>query len=112
MRLFLLILGWSSVVGSLGDGVLAVYAIWINVAENWVLVGISVNDLLRDFVPFIFWVKQVAFYVLPEKVVYWIFDLPALIYFPIRTVMSIFIGWWALSKAATLQEQENASQLS
>ncbi|WP_448556593.1 hypothetical protein [Thalassotalea montiporae] len=48
---------------------------------------------------------------LPEKVVNWIFDLPALIYFPIRIAMSIFIGWWALSKAATLQEQENASQL-
>ena len=104
MRLFLLILGWSSVVGSIGDGALALYALWINVMDNWTSINISVNDFIRDYVAIIYWVKQVAFYVLPETVVLWLFSLPALMYFPIRIIMSIFIGWWALTKAAQLSK--------
>jgi hypothetical protein len=102
MKIFLLIIGWSSVVGSFGDGALGLYALWINVMDNWASINISVNDFIRDYVSIIYWVKQIAFYVLPETVVLWLFSLPALIYFPIRIVMSTFIGWWALSKAAQL----------
>ena len=106
MRTFLLILGWSSVVGSVGDGGLGLYAVWVNFSDSWSLLSLSVNDFLRDYVPIFYWVKQVAFYVLPDGVVRWMFGLPALIYFPGRVVLSVFIGWWALSKAAELERSE------
>jgi hypothetical protein len=107
MRYFLLILGWLSIVGSFGDGALGIYVLWINFINDWALLNISVNDFLHDYVPVIYWVKQLAFYVLPESIVLWLFNLSALVYFPARIVMSIFIGWWALSKAKTMANQKN-----
>jgi hypothetical protein len=105
MRIFLLILGWSSVVGSFGDGVLGLYALWINLLNDWSLLNISIDEFLKNYVQLIYWVKQVAFYVLPENIVLWLFNLPALLYFPIRIIMSVIIGWWALSKAAQLSNK-------
>ena len=99
VRIFLLILGWSSVVGSFGDGSLWFYALWIIGSSGWNELGMSVDDFLHQFVEIIYWVKQVAYYVMPHGFVTWLFGLPALIYFPVRIVMSIIIGWWALSKA-------------
>ena len=104
MRLFLLILGWSSVVGSFGDGTLLLYALWIIGSSGWIELGMSMDDFLRQFVEIIYWVKQVAYYVIPHDFVTWLFGLPALIYFPVRIVMSVIIGWWALSKAAKIAE--------
>jgi len=102
MRTLLLTLGWSSVIGSFGDGALGLYALWINFINDWVLLSISVDEFLKSYVQLIYWVKQVAFYVLPDTVVFWLFNLPALLYFPIRIIMSVAIGWWALSKASEL----------
>jgi hypothetical protein len=105
MQIFLLILGWSSVVGSFGDGALGLYALWINLLNDWSLLNISIDEFLKNYVQLIYWVKQVAFYVLPENIVLWLFNLPALLYFPIRIIMSVIIGWWALSKAAQLSNK-------
>ncbi|GGA71748.1 hypothetical protein GCM10011369_11920 [Neiella marina] len=105
MRLFLLILGWSSVVGSFGDGGLGLYAFWLTWQNDWPWLMLSVDEFLKQFVAIIYWVKQVAYYVLPESIVTWLFGLPALIYFPVRIGMSIVIGWWALTKAAQLAQQ-------
>lgn len=105
MRIFLLVLGWSSIIGSVGDGALGLYAIWINYLNEWSLLDISLNDFLKEHVQFIFWVKQLASYVLPEGVVLWLFNLPALLYFPIRIIISMIVGWWALSKAESLSNQ-------
>lgn len=102
MRYFLLIFGWSSIVGSFGDGALGIYVLWINLTNDWALLSLSINDFLKDYIPLIYWVKQLAFYVLPENIVLWIFNLPALIYFPSRMIVSIFIGQWALSKAKNM----------
>lgn len=109
LRLFLLILGWSSVVGSFGDGALGLYALWLTLCDNGSLLAISVDDFLYNYVPMIYWVKQVAFYLMPEAVVHWLFGLPALIYFPTRIVMSLVIGWWALAKAAQLKQANTPS---
>ncbi|MDC2890656.1 hypothetical protein [Psychrosphaera algicola] len=106
MRYFLLFIGWSSVVGSFGDGALGLYALWINFLNDWELLDFSINEFLKDYVPFIYWVKSIAFYVLPENIVLWLFNLPALLYFPTRIVMSIIIGWWALSKAEQLANRK------
>lgn len=52
----------------------------------------------------IYWIKQIAYYVMPQSFATWLFDLPALMYFPARILMSIVIGWWALKKAAELSK--------
>tara|TARA_B100001059_G_scaffold229050_2_gene261033 strand:+ start:382 stop:702 length:321 start_codon:yes stop_codon:yes gene_type:complete len=102
MRSFFLVLAWSCVVGSVVDGALLLYAVWINYLHGWLLLCISINDFLRDYIQPLFWVKQVAFLVLPEAMVLWLFNLPALLYFPVRIITSTMIGYWALSRAAEL----------
>ena len=99
MRLFLLALGWSSIVGSFGDGAIGLYALWVIGSSGWVELGMPVQTLLQQHLPFIFWVKEVASQVLPAGVVAWIFGLPALVYFPARIALSCVIGWWALATA-------------
>lgn len=104
MRAFLLFIGWSSMIGSIFDSALAIYALWINLAADWQLLAITVDAFLKEYVGFIYWVKQIAYFVMPEKIVAWLFSLPALAYFPIRVITSIWIGWWALAKAKQLKK--------
>jgi hypothetical protein len=100
MRRFLLIVGWLSVAGSIGDGAIALYALWLVGAGGWTDPALAVGTLLEQRLPFLYWVKDVARFVLPPGVVSWVFGLPALAYFPARVVMGCAIGWWALAKAA------------
>lgn len=99
MRRFLLVFGWLSVAGSVGDGLIAVYALWIVGAGGWINLGIEVGPLLEQHLPVLLWVKDVARFVLPSGVVSWVFALPALIYFPVRVVTGCVVGWWALAAA-------------
>lgn len=105
MRAFLLFLGWSSVIGSVFDGALAIYALWVNLQADWQLLGFTVDEFLAGYVAPIYWVKQVAYYVMPEAIVTWLFGLAALVYFPFRVVSSTIIGWWALAKAEQLKHK-------
>ena len=93
MRYLLLIIGWSSILGSFGDGALGLYVLWINLANDQALLSISVNDSIKDYVSLIYWVKKLAFYVLAENIVIRLLSLPALIYFPASIIVSIYIGW-------------------
>jgi hypothetical protein len=99
MRPFLLLFGWASFVGSLLDVAIALLALWVVADGGWSAPGLSVDTLMREQLPFIYWVKQVAFYVLPEGFVVWMFSLPALLMFPARAIVSTLIGAWALSAA-------------
>lgn len=99
MRRFLLVFGWLSFAGSLGDGVIALYALWIVAAGGWSDPGIQVGPLLEQHLPVLLWVKDVARVVLPGGVVAWVFALPALIYFPTRVLTGAVIGGWALAAA-------------
>ena len=103
LRQTLLFIGWASIVGSFFDGALWLYSIWVVVVNASVAVGVSLDEFLRDYVAFIYWVKQVAFYVMPKGFVTWLFGLPSLVYFPARIIMSLVIGWWALKKASELK---------
>jgi len=105
MRSFLLFIGYSSYISSLGDGSLGLYALWVLISNNLALLNLSLNDFLAQYVEFIYWVKQVAFYVMPEGFANWLFGIPAVIYFPVRILMSLIIGWWALKKAAQLKAE-------
>lgn len=99
MRVFLLTLGWSSIIGSFGDGAIGLYALWIIGSGGGADLGLQVGPLLQQHLPLLHWVKDVAGYVLPAGVVAWVFGLPALVYFPARIAMSCVIGWWALATA-------------
>ena len=110
MRRFLLIFGWLSVIGSIGDGIISLYALWVVGSGGWANPGIQVGPLLEQHLPALYWVKDVARYVLPASVVTWVFNLPALVYFPVRVVMGCVIGWWVLAKAKSMgSSKSNAS---
>ena len=102
MRIFFPILGWSSTLGGCFVGSLILYFVSINITDNWLSLHISVNDFLRDHVAIIYWIKQLAYYILPSNLVALLFNLPAIVLFPVRLTISTFIGWWAFSKAAKL----------
>jgi len=97
MRNFLLILGWMSIIGSIGDAVLVLFALWLIGRGGWTNIGLEVDSLLQQHLPFLSWIKELAIFVLPDSAVWWIFNLPALVYFPVRVAMGSVIGWWALA---------------
>lgn len=60
------------------------------------------RPFLQQYVAFIYWVKQVALIVMPKGLALWLFSIPALVYFPVRILMSIAIGWWAFKKVESM----------
>ena len=103
MRGLLLFLGWSSMIGSLLDGAIMIYAFLLAAAGDAAGFGITVDGHLKDHLSFIYWVKDVAYFLFPTGFVDWLFGLPALLYFPFRVITSIIIGGWALSVAARMK---------
>ena len=53
MRGFLLFIGYSSYIGSVGDGLLGLYALWVLISNNLALLSLSLNDFLAQYVEFI-----------------------------------------------------------
>jgi len=105
MRALLLLIGWSSVIGSFADAAMLCYALFIAAQSGWLEISMSVDAFLKQYLEFLYWVKQLAYYVMPDGFVAWLFGLPALIYFPVRILLSVLIGWWAFTKAAQLAEK-------
>jgi hypothetical protein len=96
----LLFIGWAGVIGSVIDGVVSVAAIWLATTTNPSGYSMSVESLFRDHLTWLYWVKQVAFSILPNDFVARVFAIPALVLFPVRVVVSGLIGKWAFSAAA------------
>jgi hypothetical protein len=69
MRPFLLFFGGASFVGSLLDVAIALLALWIVADGGWSDPALSTDTLLREQLPFIYWVKQAAVHVMPEAFV-------------------------------------------
>ena len=102
LRKCLLFIGWASFIGSFFDGGLWLYCMWLVIVNESVHLGVSIDEFLKNHVAFIYWVKQLAYFVMPRGWVDWLFNLPSLVYFPTRMLMSLVIGWWALKKAKEL----------
>lgn len=107
MRAFLLFIGWSSFFSSFVDGALGFYALWVISSSDIINFYLSLDAFLKQYVEFIYWVKQVAFLIMPKSIAVWLFGVPALIYFPVRILMSIAIGWWALKKVESIDAQRH-----
>ncbi|MFQ3244863.1 MAG: hypothetical protein ACI9SP_001499 [Arenicella sp.] len=105
MKKALIIFAWVSILGSIGDGLIALYGGYLVTFDIGVNLSISVENFIRNHIGFLYWVKKVAHYVMPTNIVSWLFGLPALIYFPIRVVSSILIGWWVLRIAAKMPDK-------
>lgn len=101
MRLFLLIIAWASVAGSVFDGLIAGWLVFLGAAGE-APYAISVDAHLRNHLAFLYWVKDLALLLLPDGFVVWLFALPALVYFPVRVAMSVVIGGLAFSAARRL----------
>lgn len=107
MKKALIIFAWLSIIGSVGDGLITLYTGYLWISDSGVDLWISVENLIRNHISLLYWVKKLAYYVMPSNIVVWIFELPALIYFPVRVVSSILIGWWLLKIAAKMPNKNS-----
>ena len=95
----LIIFAWVSIIGSFGDGFIGLYGLILVFVDPVVTFTISVEELIKDHINFLYWVKNIAYLVLPKNVVAWVFSMPALVYFPARVITSLFIGYYVLKFA-------------
>ncbi|MEM9170530.1 MAG: hypothetical protein AAGC56_12860 [Pseudomonadota bacterium] len=86
-------LAWLTVVGGLCDGAIAAFAAYELVSADAPLLSLSVDAHLKTHLPWLYWVRPLAFAVLPDGLAAFVFDLPALVYFPARAVVSAPLGW-------------------
>ena len=96
---FLLGFGWMSVIGSILDALLAVVALVIAIASTSHGFDISSDTLFKEYLPWLYWVKALAYVVLDRGFVDRVFALPAIGLFTVRAVISTWIGNWALQVA-------------
>jgi len=104
MRRFWLFIGWMSLVGSITDGLIALYALGLAMALEEVSVGISVDLLFRDYISWLYWIKALVAQIFDRAFVEWVFALPAIPFYLVRVVVSYYIGRWALRMAAQLKQ--------
>lgn len=94
MRGFLLALGWSGFIGALLDAAIAAFALWLVFVAGLAEAGMSVDEHLRRHLAIFYWIKDLAFYLMPDGVVNWLFGLPALLWFPFRIAVNFAFGGW------------------
>jgi len=101
MRSILTLFGWLSCVGGIVD--LAIAGMLLRLmALGLAPASLSVGDHLRDHLPALYWVRDVAGIIMPDAAVASIFALPALVFFPLRIILGLLIGAAALQAAARM----------
>jgi len=105
MKRFLLIMAWSGLLGAIIDGTIAFYAAWeVSTTDN-MGINLTVDEHLRAHLYFLYWLKDVAYFLAPDGFIDWLFELPALAYFPFRIFVNILFGWWMLRWARSLESR-------
>lgn len=97
MRSLILFLAWSSFVGSLIDAGITLIALCHISSEGWTDIGMSVDAHLKKHIMFLYFVKDIAFFLFPDEFVLFIFNAPALVIFPLRVIISAAVGAWLLA---------------
>lgn len=103
MRRFLLAFGWLSVLGSLIDAAIALFLLALVYRGDAPLM-MTVDAHIREHLPWLYWARDVAEAVFPDSFVVWLFELPALIFFPARLIVSAILGGWALKAADQIRQ--------
>ncbi|MFN3960673.1 MAG: hypothetical protein ACK4NP_12265 [Parvularculaceae bacterium] len=98
MRRFLLAFGFLSVAGSLIDAAITLLLVGF-IAVGASPADLSVDDHVKEHLPFLYWARDVAEAVFADPFVLWLFALPALLFFPARLLVSAILGGWALKAA-------------
>ncbi|MEM8985235.1 MAG: hypothetical protein AAGC95_00800 [Pseudomonadota bacterium] len=108
MRKFLIFLAWSGLIGALLDAAITIFAAW-EVARTPALgIDITVDEHLLHHLPFLYWLKDVAYLLAPNSWIDWLFGLPALAYFPFRILINLLFGWWMMHLARRLHRRNQA----
>ena len=94
MRRILIFLAWSGVVGAICDGAITVYAAWEVVSRDDMGIGLTVDQHVKEHLHFLYWLKDLAYILMPNDFVDWLFGLPALAYFPVRILINVLLGYW------------------
>lgn len=108
MRILLLIFGWESMIGSVGEAAICAHAIWLaaNGLAPW---DMSVADHIRGhlalFVPLI----DLAHALFPHAIVDWFLAWPTLGFYPLRIAASLVLGTWALRAARRMGQARAAA---
>ncbi|XQF94270.1 hypothetical protein ACOBV9_18885 (plasmid) [Pseudoalteromonas espejiana] len=58
------------------------------ISNNLALLSLSLNDFLAQYVEFYLLGEAGCVYVMPQGFANWLFGIPAVIYFPVRILMS------------------------
>lgn len=104
MRKLLVVLAWSGVFGAIFDAAITAFAAWEVATTENMGIGLTVDQHLKNHLHFLYWIKDVAFFLAPNDFIDWLFDLPALLYFPFRILINLLFGWWMLRWARSLRE--------
>jgi hypothetical protein len=99
MRPFLIRFGWLSCPGGIIDAATALLLLVRFVALGGAPASLTVGDHLRDHRPALYWVRDVAAFVMPDPTVTALFALPVLVFFPLRIVLGLLIGAAAMEAA-------------
>lgn len=104
-RRVLLVLAWSGLLGAMADASITAYAAWEVANSDDMGLTLTVDQHLKNHLSFLYWLKDVAYFIMPDGLVDWLFDLPALVYFPVRILVNILFGYWMLYWARSLKSQ-------
>ncbi|MEL6688260.1 MAG: hypothetical protein AAFP97_11655 [Pseudomonadota bacterium] len=103
LRKVFIILAWSGAIGAVTDAAITAFAAWHVLVSPDLGLQLSVDDHLKTHLPFLYWLKSVAYALAPDSFVDWLFNLPALAYFPFRILINLLFGWWMLKLATKLK---------
>jgi hypothetical protein len=108
MRGLLIVLGWSGLVGALLDAAIAAFAFWLVFVAGLSEAGMSVDEHLRRHLIFFYWIKDLAYFIVPDRFVDGLFGLPALLWFPLRIVINSAFGAWMFYLAGRVARRKTA----